>query len=744
MNNQSGILPGGGAIVPFERRELASTGLRDVVVAQPAPNEHRITPSEVWRVITKWWWLIAAITFVCVVTAVVLSLLVQPEYRARSTVEVNREGVQVVQMGEIQTMNMGDREFLTTQAGLLRSRALAERVARSVNLAANPAYFKPETPRAARDAQAADIVQGSVQINPIRDSRLIEITVESTQPELAAQIANAYGDAFIQSNLERRFEANSYARNFLEQRLASVRRKLEDSERQLVAYAQRQGIVSLTIDSGSGQSGRSEQSIDAASLTSLNGALAQARAERIAAEQRYRNSQSVQATTAVLTHPTIQQLTSQREDLRAQYQEKLGIYQPDYPLMAQMRSRIQSLDKAISQATSAVAGNAGNTLRTDYAAAVGREKQLQAKVDELKAALLNLRGRSIQYTILQREVDTNRALYDSLLQRFKEVGVAGGLGASIVSVVDRAQVPGAPFKPNLPFNLALGLVGGLLLGFGAAFALEWMDDTIKTPDDVTSKLGIPALGVVPIANKEASLQEQLSDPRSQLSEAYQSIRTALQFSTDHGLPKSLLITSTRASEGKSSTALALSQILAKLGTTVLLIDGDLRKPTFRGPAGSDAGLSSLLAGSEGFNEAIQPTEHEGLYLLPAGPIPPNPAELFASGRVAAILEQATTMFDYVVVDGPPVLGLADAPLLSFHCEGTAMIIESGSIRRAAALNSVKRLRAAEARIMGGILTKFSATKSGYGYGYGYGYGDDQYSYRQGIETKAQIQLAKRA
>ncbi len=744
MNNQSGILPGGGAIVPFERRDLASTGLRDVIVAQPAQNEHRITPSEVWRVVTKWWWLIAAITFVCVVTAVVLSLLVQPEYRARSTVEVNREGVQVVQTGEVQTMNIGDREFLTTQAGLLRSRALAERVARSLNLAANPAYFAPETPRAVREDQAAGLVQGSVQINPIRDSRLIEITVESTDPELAARIANAYGEAFIQSNLERRFEANSYARNFLEQRLATVRRKLEDTERQLVAYAQQQGIVSLTIDSGSGQSGRSEQSIDAASLTNLNGSLSQARAERIAAEQRYRKVGSSQAAAAVLTHPTIQQLTSQREDLQAQYQERLGIYQPDYPVMAQMRARIQALDKAIRQTSSAVAGNSGNSLRSEYQAAVGRERQLQAKVNELKAGLLNLRGRSIQYTILQREVDTNRALYDSLLQRFKEVGVAGGLGASIVSVVDRAQVPGAPFKPNLPFNLALGLIAGLLLGFGAAFALEWMDDTIKTPDDVTGKLGIPALGVVPVADKEASLQEQLADPRSQISEAYQSIRTALQFSTDHGLPKSLLITSTRASEGKSSTALALAQILAKLEKSVLLIDGDLRKPTFRGPAGSDTGLSSLLAGSDGLKQAIQPTEHEGLYLLPAGQIPPNPAELFASGRVSAILEQATSMFDYVVVDGPPVLGLADAPLLAFNCEGTVMVVESGSIRRAAALNAVKRLRAAEARIMGGILTKFSATKSGYGYGYGYGYGDEQYSYRQGIETKAQIQLSKRA
>lgn len=738
MNNQSGIIPGGGAIVPFDRRDLAATGLRDVIVAQPAAREQRITPSEVWRVITKWWWLIAAITFVCVVTAIVLSLLVQPEYRAKSTLEVNREGVQVVQSGQVDAMEMGDREFLTTQAGLLRSRALAERVARSLNLANGP-NFDQATPRAVREVQAADLVQGSVAVNPIRDSRLIELTVESTDPELAARIANAYGDNFIQSNLERRFEATSYARNFLEQRLATVRKKLEESERQLVAYAQRQGIVTLNVDTGSG-GGRTEQSVDAASLTALNGSLSQARADRIAAEQRYRQAQGSRATSEILGNSTIQSLTQQRDQLQAEYQEKLGIYQPDYPLMAQMRSRIQSLSSAINREVS----NVGGSVRGEYQAAIGKERQLEAQVNRLKAALLNLRGRSIQYTIFQREVDTNRALYDSLLQRYKEVGVAGGVGSNIVSVVDRAQTPTAPFKPNLPFNLIVGLIGGLLIGFGAAFGLEWMDDTIKTPDDVTGKLGIPALGLVPRANKDASVQEQLADPRSQVSEAYQSIRTALQFSTDHGLPKSLLITSTRASEGKSSSALALAQIIAKLGTSVLLIDGDLRKPTFRGPSGSDAGLSSLLAGSDGLNEAIQPTEHEGLYLLPAGQIPPNPAELLASGRMSAILEQAGSMFDYVVVDGPPVLGLADAPLLSFHCEGIVMIVESGAIRRAAALNAVNRLRAADARIMGGVLTKFSATKSGYGYGYGYGYGDDQYTYRRGIETKVQIKLAKEA
>jgi capsular exopolysaccharide synthesis family protein len=291
-------------------------------------------------------------------------------------------------------------------------------------------------------------------------------------------------------------------------------------------------------------------------------------------------------------------------------------------------------------------------------------------------------------------------------------------------------------------NVAIGLVLGLIMGLGTAFALEWIDDTIKTPDDLTGKLAINPLGVIPKAGPDGDLRELLEDPRSPVSEAYQSVRAALQFATDHGIPKTLLISSTRAAEGKSSTALALAQTIARLGASVLLIDADLRKPTFRGPSSSTEGLSTLLAGSDKIKEVIHPTDMEGLSLLPSGAIPPNPAELLASDRFSKILAEVSQFFDYVVIDGPPVLGLADAPLLSSMCEGTLMVVESGGIRRAAALNAVNRLRAAGARMMGGILTKFDVKRTGYGYGYGYGYGGDAYAYAEGETPKKQIELLK--
>ena len=748
MNNHGGYLPNqaAGAVLPFDPsgRLPAHSGLTDVAFGRPVKSDSRFDINEIWRIVAKWWWLITAIAVACLLAAIVISLMITPLFRAQATIEVNPEGVQVVgkQIEDVQPASGNDRAFLNTQVGLLKSRSLAERVARSTNLANNQALFDPESPRVAREAAAAGMVQGSVTIAPQRDSSLISIAVESPDRELAARLANAYADNFIQSNMERRYEATSYARNFLQQRIAAVKARLEQSERQLVAYAQKQGILTLSVDTGGTGSVRSEQSIDAATLVQTNNALAQARSDRISAEQKFRQAAGAQSRAAAISDPTVQGLGQQKAGLEAEYAQKLALFRPEFPEMIQLRSRIESLDKEIARQRSNVSGSTSSTLQAEYQAALARENALQAKVNEGKAGLMALRERSIQYTILQREVDTNRSLYDALLQRFKEVGVAGGVGANVVSVVDRAQVPGGPFKPNLPLNIMIGLGIGLLLGLGTAFSIEWIDDTIKTPDDLGTKLGLASLGVIPGVGKGLAVREQLEDPRSQVSEAYQSVRTALQFSTDHGVPRSLLVTSTRASEGKSSTALALAQTLASLGASVLLIDADLRKPTFRGPSSTSQGLSSLLAGSDKVAECVHPTQMERLFLLPSGPIPPNPAELLASGRFKEILDEALQRFDHIIIDSPPVLGLADAPMLASSTEGTLTVIEAGAIRRAAALNAVNRLRASDARLMGAILTKFNALKVGYGYGYGYGYGDDIYAYREGDSPKKQIELLK--
>ena len=297
--------------------------------------------------------------------------------------------------------------------------------------------------------------------------------------------------------------------------------------------------------------------------------------------------------------------------------------------------------------------------------------------------MLDLRGRSIRYTILQREVDTNRALYDALLQRYKEIGVAGGIGTAPVSIVDRADVPRTPFKPNLLLNVILGLVGGLAVGIGGAVSLEFVNDTIKSRQDVRKKLALPCLGVVPNSTSKSSYLDDLKDAGSIFSDAYAAVVAALQFSTESGMPKVIFSTSTRAGEGKSSSALALSQNLARRGHRVLLIDSDLRKPAFKVEE-QGIGLSKLLTTNDDLAAHVIKTQHAGLWLVPSGPVLPNAADLLSTDRMRKIISHAADRFEFVVIDGPPTLGLADSPLLAAAAGNVIFVIESGRTRTRAA------------------------------------------------------------
>ena len=681
------------------------------------------------RIVTEWRWLVLGAIALGISGGIIKTLLTTPLYRAGVILEVNPPSVEIMdEQTKERAFQSNSWDFIATQVGLLRSRSLAQRVAQDLNLAANDKFVPAGLNAPARLKAATGKVADGLSVEKPEEGQLIQISYVSDSPQLSAQIVNGVADGFIRSNLERRYEASSYARNFLERQIAKVRGDLERSERQLVGYAQAQGIIST----GSGADGKSSGdvgSLQGASLVAINDALAQAVARRIAAEGAYRQSRS-SGTTAEVNAST-QGMRQSRAVLEADYQEKRTLLKPDHPDMLSLRSRITELDRQIRTETSQVAGGRSNSLLADYQAAASAERSLQARVSQLKGSVLNLRGRSIQYTILQREVDTNRALYDALLQRYKEIGVAGGIGTNLVSVVDRADVPGGPYSPNLLFNLLAGLGLGLLAGIGTALALEFIYDTIKTPDDVRNKLGLACLGAIPKRSGKGSFLEDLDVPGSAVSEAYSSILASLRFSTETGVPKTLLITSTRAAEGKSSTALALSRSFARLGMMVLLIDSDMRKPTFKA-ASSEPGLTKLLTNEDPIQRHVVRTQYEDLWLLPCGPIPPNPAELLSTLRFKTIIAEAASHFDIVIVDAPPVLGLADAPLLGAVCRGTVLVVESGKTRTKAVLEAINRLGASGAHILGAALSK-STTKSG-----GYGYGYEPYKYGIANDSHEQI------
>lgn len=712
-------------------RDLALTGNDDSwpmqpyvggAAARPSDQSHAATLdfASLLRIIREWRWMILGALAVGIALAVIYTLLSTPLYRSSVTVEVNPPTVQITDEKSESTFGAATRELVATQVGLLNSRSLAGRVAEDLGLANDPRFVDESASAGARLKQATDHVQENlVVINPPLGT-LIQFNFVSPSPQVAAQVANGVADAFINSTLQRRYEASAYARNFLERQIAKTRGALERSERQLVAYAQAQGIIS-TGSGAEGVSAGDTASPTGESLLALNRALAEATARRVAAEGASNASRS-SGLTSEATQGT-QTLREARASLEAQYQEKRNVMKPEHPEMVSLRSRISELDRQIAQAGAAAQSGRSNSLLAEYRGALAAERALQGRVSQLKGAVLNLRGRSIQYTILQRDVDTNGALYDALLQRYKEIGVAGGIGTAPVSIVDRANLPLAPFKPDLMLNLIIGAILGLLTGVGAAVALEFLNDTIDNREDVRKKLGLACLGVIPKRAGKDTFRDDLKDPISGLSEAYSTVVTSLGFSTEKGMPKTLLVTSARPSEGKSSSALAVAQNFARRGTSVLLIDADLRKPAFKGRS-PELGLTQLLTDNEPIATHVAATQYPNLWLLASGPIPPNPADLLATGRFRSILQEASAQFDVVIVDAPPTLGLSDSSLLASVINDVMLVIESGKTRTAAAVETVRSLRAAGAHIVGATLTKAAEQAAGYGYGYGYGYGHD--------------------
>jgi polysaccharide biosynthesis transport protein len=698
------------------------------------------------RIATRWRYVILGATAGFVLLGLVVTLLMTPQYTASATIEISRASDKVTNFqGVERDASLADQEFYETQYGLLQSRSLSERVASQLRLVNDPKFYElfdasrdepafelvdgryPASGREVRQRVAGDILREHLNIVPTRLSRLVDIRFTSPDPSFSARVANAWSENFIQTNLERKIQATSYGRNLLQQQLAELKGKLDESQRQLVGYASAAKIINLPSQSGDG-SAKAERSIVADDLAALNAALSQATADRIEAEARYARGSRNGASAEALQNPAINVLRQKRAELSAEYERLMAQFEPGYPAAKAVKSQLDQLDRSIDREVSRING----ALLANYQAAQDRERSLQSKVDSLKESFLDQRRRSIQYNIYQQEADTNRALYDALLQRFKEIGVAGGVGVNNLSVVDAADVPQKPSSPKLAVNLLLSLLAGLASGALLAFILEQMDETIVDPSEVQRRLGLPLLGSVPNV-QETTPKDALLDRKSDLVDAYLAVQTNLGFTTDHGIPRSFSVTSTRPAEGKSTSALALATTLARAGKRVILLDGDMRSPSIHHLAGvgHERGLSSFLTGDDDIQSMIFPMSDLGFKAMSAGPLPPNAAELLISNRLAKLISKLLEEFDHVVIDSPPVMGLADAPLIGSRVEAVIFAVESHGIRSSLVKTALGRLASANARVIGGILTKFDArkTQSGYGYDYGYSYG------REAMEAK---------
>lgn len=700
-----------------------------IVMEEPSILQHYL------RIALRWRWIIIGAAIAAMALGLVITLLMTPQYTAGSTIEILRESDQVTSFeGVERETSVADQEFYQTQYGLLRARTLAERVATELNLVDDPAFFDmfdaasedgsafqitngryPAQGRAERQRIAGEVLLNNVNIEPTRLSRLVDIRFTSPSASFSASVANAWAESFIESNLERKLQSTSYGRDALQRQLTDYKQRLDESQRKLVTYASNQEIINLPATS----EGADERPIVADNLAALNSALSEAIADRIRAEARFRQAGRGGSTAAALDNNAINNLRQRRAQLAAEYQELMVRFEPGYPEAQAIQNQVESLDSAIAREESRVS----SSVQAEYNQAVQRESALEARVNALKEEYLDLRRRSIQYNIFEQEVDTNQALYDGLLKRFEEIGIAGGVGVNNVAIVDLADIPQKPSSPRLILNMLIALLGGALLGVAIALGLEQLDESIGDPTELQRRLGLPLLGSVPKVGDETPM-EALLDRKSDLVDAYLAIQTNLGFTTQHGIPRAFSVTSTRPSEGKSTTALSLATILTRSGRRVILVDGDMRSPSVHQFAGvdHDRGLSNFLTGEDALDGLIIHMEDLGLDAMTAGPIPPNAAELLIGTRLTLLIERLLESYDHVVVDSPPVLGLADAPLIGSQMDGVIFVVESHGIRSTQVKTALGRLASAKVKVFGGVVTKFDARKAHFGYDYDYGYG----------------------
>lgn len=690
---------------------------------------------EFFRVVRRFRWVIVATVAATLVLGLVYTLLATRSYTATVRLEIASSAAKVLQKGEVVTTEGRDFEFLRTQYELLQSRNVAERTAAALALASDPAFAPPagqglasrllvlaglrkpppetagdDGPDARQAAVVGQIVSRRV-VSPLPGSRLVDISYTDSDPVRAQRVAAGLAEQYIASLRDKRFEATAYAKGFLEDQLRQIKARLEASEQALIDFSEKEQII---------RSGPDRAMIAETNLTAANASLDKAVTERIRAEETYRQVENATdpAFPQFLSDETVATLRTRLNDLQMEYQEKGQIFRESYPEMVQLGRKIAETKKQLAQEIRIIK----QSLKGAYTEALKEEEALSQRVAEMRAQVLDLQKRSIQFNILQRDAETNRSLYEDLLKRYKEVDVAGGVGASNVFVVDRAEVPTSPSSPNLRRNMMISALLGLLAGLGLAFLLDRLDNTILKADELERISGLPTLGLVPYVARGDTLQDEVKNPASRLWEAYRSLATALQFSSDQGLPHTLFFTSSQASEGKSITSYLVARHFAGLGIRVLLIDADLRRPSLHRRVGVErgAGLSNYIIGAA-LEEVAHETDAANLTFISAGQSLPNPAELLASPKLPALLRQVRDRFDLIVIDGPPVMGLADAALLSRAADATVFIVRAGKTGKHHIRGALKRLRAARCHMVGTVLSHYRQELDVYAYDYGYGY-----------------------
>ena len=732
-------------------------------------QEKQIDLREYLRALIKRRWIIATIFTVLVLTVAVKTFTATPIYQASARIIIEKENPKLMSFQEVMAVDSTGTDYYQTQYKIIESRIVAREVIRKLDLENSPEFFpepkdnvlanlkrsmgqaltgaknwvvsllKTEEDADKTGASAEEDLSldselvyafiDRVEVSPIRNSRLVDVSMEAKDPVMSARMANALVSAFIGQNLETKLSAAKGAVEWLGERINDERKKVEISEKALLAYKEKHQIITdFSSDA---------ENITAQKLAELNAQVLDSESQRVKVETRYQQAIFLEKTPEmldsipeVLSNDLIQEIKKMEVVLFNRMSELSKKYGRNHPQMKAIYSELADLKKRKALEAQRVV----NSLKNEYKLALAREESLKRALARQKTESLKLNKKAVQFGVLRREVESSRQMYELLIKRFKETSLTEEMKTGNIRIIDKAEVPKSPVKPKKKRNILLAVIVGLTLGIGTAFFLEYLDNTIKLPEDVKEHLKIPYLGPVPAITSNdipAHMARELvtvHSPKSAASESYRSIRTGILFSSADEAPRTIVLTSASSSEGKSITAANLGVVMANAGSRVLLLDCDMRRPRIHKIFDLDRkiGVSSILVGTGSAKDAIVPSSVENLDILPVGPIPPNPSEIVGSKKMGLLLNDLKKKYDRVLIDSPPISAVTDAVILTQMADSLLLVVRAGETPRQVIQHALAQVRSVNANILGAVLNAVSVGRDSYYYYqyYYYYYGDE--------------------
>jgi len=724
--------------------------------------EKEINLLDFWMAILKRKWLVMSVALVVMASVAFKTFTTPSTYTARGTLLIERE-TNILSFEQMLKVETFQTDYYMTQFNLLRSRSVAERAIEKVNLYQNEEFVgKPEKRGVINKddpvfkANLITAFLGRLMVDPIRQTRLAEVRFNAHNPKLAADSVNAVLESFIAMNIENKYSATEEATEFLAAQIASLRSDIERKERGLQAYGVEKNIIALS----------DKETTIIGKLAELNKFLTDAQIDLVNKEAFYtgiKNATPNYIPDSMLT-PMIQNLKEDYGKLSRDYEKKLGTYKPDYPEMQRLRTDLESVKAALDTEMKNVIKGAD----LEYQAALKKERSLQEVFNRQKLESIQMNSNAILYNSLKVEVEGNKTMLETLMKRQSETGVSArlsGLRTSSIRIIDRAEVPRSPSGPNKKKNLFLALIMGLAGGIGLALFFDYLDSSVKSAEDCEKYAKLPTLGIVPTFSQDGFRRgygygygygygsghkrskskpavtatgaqaaekgkegEQLPNitsvdlipyisPKSNFSETYRSIRTALLLSSADSSLKTLVITSSLPSEGKTATLANLAVTLAQANKRVLIIDTDIRRPRqhriFK--IKNLNGLTNYLTGDLEIKSLIKPTQIPNLFLINAGPVPPNPAELLGSEKMHHFIEDLKQTFDYILFDSPPVLAVSDALVLGSKTDAIILVVWGGKTNREALKRAKEKLDLMKIKCVGVIINRLDLKQHDYYY-----------------------------